>query len=220
MLGRHAVDVQLSRSLGLTMKEIEPILAVGGDLAEKKFMECCWCLWKADGIELVEPFIDAAFNILPEKSRSVLFQRMLTIVYVAQDSKSKRPQRSFPEIQQLIKTSDVVGTARKIIDPKNFAKISDGLRKLADTKLPHSIIKQVASDLQLKDLLAKAEELVAKANLTFAKTVSRDTLPNELPSKKAGSEKTEARLKKTASKKAPSKKKTKRSFKRRVKKLS
>ena len=45
---------------------------------------------KADGIELVEPFIEAAFNILPEKSRSVLFQRMLTIVYVAQDSESKR----------------------------------------------------------------------------------------------------------------------------------
>jgi hypothetical protein len=35
---------------------------------------------------LVEPFIEAAFNILPEKSRSVLFERMLTIVYVAQDS--------------------------------------------------------------------------------------------------------------------------------------
>lgn len=86
MLGKSAVDAQLSRSLGLTMKEIEPILVVGGDLAEKQFMECCWCLWKADGIELVEPFIEAAFNILPAKSRSVLFERMLTIVYVAQDS--------------------------------------------------------------------------------------------------------------------------------------
>ena len=86
MRGKRAVDAQLSRSLGLTMKEIEPILAVGGDPAEKQFMECCWCLWKADGIELVEPFIEAAFNILPAKSRSVLFERMLTIVYVAQDS--------------------------------------------------------------------------------------------------------------------------------------
>ena len=86
MLGKRAVDAQLSRSLGLTMNEIEPILAVGGDPAEKQFMECCWCLWKADGIELVEPFIEAAFNILPAKSRSVLFERMLTIVYVAQDS--------------------------------------------------------------------------------------------------------------------------------------
>lgn len=233
MLGRHAVDVQLSRSLGLTMKEIEPILAVGGDLAEKKFMECCWCLWKADGIELVEPFIDAAFNILPEKSRSVLFQRMLTIVYVAQDSKSKRPQRSFPEIQQLIKTSDVVGTARKIIDPKNFEKISDGLKKLADAKSPQSIFKQAVSVLQLKDLLAKVGALVAKANLTFAKTVSKDTLPtetfanntpsNEPPSEKAGLKKTpskEARLKKTVSKKTPSKKKAKRSLKRRARTLS
>jgi hypothetical protein len=35
---------------------------------------------------LVEPFIEAAFNILPAKSRTVLFERMLTIVYVAQDS--------------------------------------------------------------------------------------------------------------------------------------
>jgi hypothetical protein len=86
MLGKRAMDAQLDRSLGLTMKEIEPILAVGGDPAEKQFMECCWCLWKADGIELVEPFIEAAFNILPAKSRSVLFERMLTIVYVAQDS--------------------------------------------------------------------------------------------------------------------------------------
>jgi hypothetical protein len=90
MRGKHDVDVELNRSLGLTMKEIEPILAVGGDPGEKQFMECCWCLWKADGIELVEPFIDAAFNILPEKSRSVLFQRMLTIVYVAQDNETKR----------------------------------------------------------------------------------------------------------------------------------
>ena len=86
MLGNTAIDAVLSRSLGLTIKEIAPILAVGGDSAEKTFMECCWRLWKADGINLVEPFIEAAFNILPEKSRSVLFERMLTIVYVAQDS--------------------------------------------------------------------------------------------------------------------------------------
>jgi hypothetical protein len=91
MLGKRAVDAQLSRSLGLTMKEIEPVLTDGGDSAEKQFMECCWCLWKAGGMELVEPFIEATFNRLPKKSRSVLFQRMLTIVYVAQDSESKRP---------------------------------------------------------------------------------------------------------------------------------
>src|ERR1035441_6527436 len=77
MFGKTSVDAELSRSLGLTMKGIEPILAVGGDPAEKQFMECCWCLWKAGGIELVEPFIEAAFNIVPAKSRSVLFQRML-----------------------------------------------------------------------------------------------------------------------------------------------
>jgi hypothetical protein len=66
MFGEAAAYAELSRSLGLTRKEIEQMLAVGGDLAEKQFMECCWCLWKADGIELVEPFIDTAFNILPE----------------------------------------------------------------------------------------------------------------------------------------------------------
>lgn len=86
MLGNASIDAELSRSLGLTIKMIAPILAVGGGPAEKTFMECCWCLWKADGINLVEPFIETAFNILPEKSRSVLFERMLTIVYVAQDS--------------------------------------------------------------------------------------------------------------------------------------
>jgi hypothetical protein len=91
MHGMREVDVQLSQSLGQTLKEIEPLLSAGGDPAETKFMECCRCLWKADGMELVEPFIEAAFNVLPAKSRSVLFQRMLTIVYVAQDSESKSP---------------------------------------------------------------------------------------------------------------------------------
>ena len=86
MLGNAAVNAKLSRLLGLTIKEIAPILALGGDPAEKLFMECCWFLWKADGIELVEPFIEVTFNIMPEKSRSVLFERMLTIVYVAQDN--------------------------------------------------------------------------------------------------------------------------------------
>ncbi len=83
MLGKNAVAKELKRGLGL-MKEIEPLLRAGGDAAEMKFMECCRHLWKADGIELMEPFIDAAFNKLPEKSRCVLFQRMLTTVYVAQ----------------------------------------------------------------------------------------------------------------------------------------
>jgi hypothetical protein len=144
-----------------------------------------------------------------------------------------RLSQSFPNIQQTIKTSDVIGTARKMIDPKNFEKISDGLKKLADVKLPQSIFKQFASDLQLKDLLAKVEAIVAKANLTFAKTVSKDTLPtetlpnntlsNEPPSEKASLKKTppkEARSKKTVSKKTPSKKKTKRPLKRRARTLS
>ncbi len=89
MLGKRDVDAELRRSLGLSMKELQPVFAAGGDAAERKFMECCWCLWKANGVELVEPFVEANFNTLPEKSRSVLFQRMITIVYVAQDTEIK-----------------------------------------------------------------------------------------------------------------------------------
>jgi len=44
---------------------------------------------EANGAELVEPFVSAAFNDLPAKSRTILFQRMLTIVYVAQEIKIK-----------------------------------------------------------------------------------------------------------------------------------
>jgi hypothetical protein len=84
-----AVDTELRRSVGLSLEEVKLLVAAGGDLAEKKFMECCWCLWKANGAELVEPFVDAAFNELPDKSRAILFQRMLTIVYVAQEIEIK-----------------------------------------------------------------------------------------------------------------------------------
>jgi len=89
MFGVDAVDAELSQSLGVTLTGLAPILKRGGDEAEKKFMECCWCLWRANGSELLEPFIEAAFNTLPKKSRAVLFERMLTIVYVAQDSAVK-----------------------------------------------------------------------------------------------------------------------------------
>jgi len=85
MVGKNVVDDELKRGLGLSIKEIEPFLRAGGDAAEMKFMECCRYLWKTDGVQLIEPFIEAVFNKLPEKSRCVLFQRMLTIVYLAQD---------------------------------------------------------------------------------------------------------------------------------------
>jgi hypothetical protein len=88
--GIDLVDVELHRSLGLTTKEATSIFRRGGDTAERKFMECCWCLWKVDGSELIEPFIEAAFDFLPKKSRRVLFERMLTIVYVAQDTAVKQ----------------------------------------------------------------------------------------------------------------------------------
>jgi hypothetical protein len=97
MLGMNDVDEELRRGVGLATKELEPLLSAGGNAAEMKFMECCWCLWRANGAELVEPFVDAAFNTLPERSRSVLFQRMLTIVYVAQDS--ERLQRAAEEAE-------------------------------------------------------------------------------------------------------------------------
>jgi hypothetical protein len=82
------------------------------------------------------------------------------------DKAKGRLQHSFPEIQQLIKTSNVVETARKIIDPAQ------------------SVFKQFANDIQLKDLLAKAKALVATADLTVTKAVLKDTpltgtLPNE-----------------------------------------
>jgi hypothetical protein len=84
MLGKDVVDEELKRGFGMSLKEIEPLLEAGGDAAEMKFMECCHYLWKVDGVELIEPFILEVFNKLPEKSRCVLFQRMLTIVYLAQ----------------------------------------------------------------------------------------------------------------------------------------
>ena len=89
MHANRAVDAELRRSLGLSLKDLAPLFAAGGELAESKFMECCWCLWKANGVELAEPFVATEFNNLPEKSRSVLFQRMLTIVYTAQDATIK-----------------------------------------------------------------------------------------------------------------------------------
>jgi hypothetical protein len=126
------------------------------------------------------------------------------------DKAKGRLQHSFPEIQQLIKTSNVVEVARKITDPAQ------------------SIFKQFADDIQLKDLLAKAEALVAKANLTVTKTISGDTPPtetspneapeNELPSKKVSLKKVSSkgvRPKKPLKKKTPSKKKKKRPSKRR-----
>jgi hypothetical protein len=114
-----------------------------------------------------------------------------------------RLQQSFPEVQQLIRTSNAVDVARKIIDPAQ------------------SIFRQFADDIQLKDLLAKVEALVANTNLTFTKPVSKDTpatptfrdaTPASESSKEVGTKKTpakRARLKKAAPKNALSKKKKK-----------
>ncbi len=67
MHGKNVVDEELKRGFGLSIKEIEPFLRAGGDAAEMKFMECCHYLWKVDGVELIESFILAVFNKLPEK---------------------------------------------------------------------------------------------------------------------------------------------------------
>ena len=92
MFDRDDVDEELQRGFGLSIDGIEPLLQTGGDAAEMKFMECCRYLWQAEGAELIEPFIEAVFNKLPDKSRCVLFQRMLTIVYVAQDAEPTPPE--------------------------------------------------------------------------------------------------------------------------------
>src|SRR5258708_18622424 len=86
MRGKNVVDDELKRGLGLSMKEIEPLLSAGGDAAEIRFMECCRYLWQADGVELIEPFIEAVFNKLSDQSTSLLFQRMVEIVSLPQDS--------------------------------------------------------------------------------------------------------------------------------------
>jgi hypothetical protein len=122
-----------------------------------------------------------------------------------------RLQQSFPEIQQRVRTSSAVEVARKIIDPAQ------------------SIFRQFADDIQLKDLLAKAEALVANAERTFKNAASkeapptqalRDVTPPAESSKTTGVKKTPskgARLKKAAAKKTVSKKKKKRAPKRKVK---
>jgi hypothetical protein len=47
MLGMDDVDEELQRGFGLSINELEPLLRVGGDAAEMKFMECCKYLWQA-----------------------------------------------------------------------------------------------------------------------------------------------------------------------------
>ena len=101
------------------------------------------------------------------------------------DKAKGRLQQSFPEIQQLIKTSNVVEAARKVID------------------LAHSIFQQFASDIQLKDLSAKAEALVAKGSPTVATVVLRNTAPTEAPPSELPANKLPS--KKAVLKKSPSK---------------
>ena len=121
-----------------------------------------------------------------------------------------RLQQSFPEIQQLIRTSNAVDVARKIIDPAQ------------------SLFKQFADDIQLKDLLAKAEELFA-TNLGLPKVAPkaapatqafRDAPASNESSGRVAVKKTPSkgsRLKKAVPTKTPPKKKKNCALKRRVK---
>jgi len=101
-----------------------------------------------------------------------------------------RLQQSFPEIRQLIKTSNALDVARKIIDPAQ------------------SIFRQFADDIQLKDLLAKAEALVANSNLAFTKAVSKQSPPAETLQDRTASKESsrEAGIKKGLSNRARPKK--------------
>ena len=62
MLGRDDIDEELQRGFGLSINGLEPLLKVGGDAAEMKFMECCRYLWEADGTELTDLFIEAVLT--------------------------------------------------------------------------------------------------------------------------------------------------------------
>src|SRR5262245_40360474 len=115
-----------------------------------------------------------------------------------------RLQQSFPVIQQRVRTSHAVDVAQ-------------------------SIFRQFADDIQLKDLLAKAQALVANTDRAVTNPVSkditpaqtlRDVTPSTESAKTTGVKKTPskaARPKKAAPKKTASKKKKKRAPKRKVK---
>src|SRR5262245_14706299 len=108
-----------------------------------------------------------------------------------------RLQQSLPEIPQRIRTSSAVEIAQ-------------------------SIFRQFADDIQLKDLLAKAESLVAKAASTDTAPAAtfRDVTPANESTKTAGAKKTPskgARPRKAAPKKTSSKKTKKPAPKRKAK---
>jgi hypothetical protein len=88
-----------------------------------------------------------------------------------------RLQQSVPEMRQLIRAFDVVGTAKKIIGPEK-------IKKFADATFRHDKLKQAAVDFQLKNLFAKAKALVAKTNLTPAQKFPVETASTERPQRK------------------------------------
>src|SRR5262245_47369585 len=104
-----------------------------------------------------------------------------------------RLQQSFP-VQQLVRRSSAVDIAQ-------------------------SIFRQFADDIQLKDLLAKVETLVAGSKDSPPMQTVRDATPSSGSSKQAPATKPAkgARLKKAVPKKTPSKKTKKRAPKRKVK---
>jgi hypothetical protein len=115
-----------------------------------------------------------------------------------------RLQQSFPVIQQRVRASSAVDVAQ-------------------------SIFRQFADDIQLKDLLAKAQALVANADRAVTNPVSKDITPAQTFRDEASSSESSrkarvkkapakgARSKKAAPKKTVSKKKKKQAPKRKVK---
>jgi hypothetical protein len=58
-----------------------------------------------------------------------------------------------------------------------FPDIQQRIRRSGAVEIAQSIFRQFADDIQLKDLLAKAETLVGNTNLGFPKAASNDTPP-------------------------------------------
>jgi len=47
MFDNDAVDAELKQSLGFSMTEVKQVIKAGGDLAEQRFMKCCWLTSKS-----------------------------------------------------------------------------------------------------------------------------------------------------------------------------
>ena len=128
-----------------------------------------------------------------------------------------------PRDRETTRKDELVGRIEKAKGrlQQSSSEIQHRARTSSAVEIAQSIFRQFADDIQLRDLLAKAEALVAKAERASPKAVSKDitptvTFPDAAPAreslKHAGARKTSskrARPKKAAPKKTLSKKKKK-----------